>query len=282
MKNLYNTFKKSLYNPSFYQSTADLTPSESFRHYMKCVTVLAAVMTVVLGLFFIHAGILFIKNGAPGLVRNYYPKELVVRVEKGVVSANVSMPYFVPVRTPSGATSTIGSVQNLLVVDTAHEFDKKTFESFKTYALLTKTDLVTSNNDGQITIQALSGAPSFTVSQEVLLSWIEKIRQSYVLISIIAVVALFIIFMLGYLIYLVPLLLFALIPLLIGWVKKTPITYGAAYKMSLYAIIPALVVRTALNLVGLFILPSYLTFLIFMLIIAVNMRDSAQPQLFEN
>lgn len=277
MKNLYNTFKKSIYNPAFYQNISNVSFGESFRYYAKCTVVLAAVMTVALGLFFIPAGVLFIKNKAPELIKNYFPTALAVHIEKGEASANVAMPYFIPV--PGVASTT--AIQNFLTIDTAHDFDKKAFEKFKTYVLLTKTDLVTSNANGQITIQTLRGAPTITVSQPVLLSWIEKVRQSLVPITLIGTLALFVIFSLGYIIYLIPLLLFALVPLLVAWVRKTPLSYGAAYKMSLHAIVPALVIKTVLNLFGMFFLPSYLTFLVFMLIIALNMRDVEQPTLFK-
>lgn len=278
MKNLFRTFKKSIYNPSFYQDVGNVSYRDSFRYYSKCILLLSVVMTIALGILFIPAGVQFIKNRAPGLVNSYYPAGLVVNIGKGEASANVAMPYFVPV---PGAASTTSSVQNFLVIDTAHEFDKKTFDGYKTFALLTKTDLVTSNDNGQITIETLRGAPALTVSKDVLLSWIEKINQLLVPLSITGVVIMFIIIIAGYFLYLLPLLLFALVPLLVGWVRKTPLSYSGAYKMSLHAIVPALVIKTALNLMGLFFLPEYLTFLIFMLIIAINMRDSEQPKLLE-
>lgn len=278
MKNVYKTFKKTIYNPAFYQNITSITLSESFRYYFKCTIMLAAVMTIALALFFIPAGSVFIKKDASGLVKNYYPADLTVHFEKGEASTNVVMPYLVPV---PGVASTTTAMKNLLVIDTQHEFDKKTFEGFKTYALLTKTDLITGNDNGQITIQSLRAVPTGTISQGMLLSLIEKAQQLFVPLVIVGVIVLFVILVLGYLIYLVPLLLFALVPLLISWIRKAQLSYGAAFRMSLHAIVPALVIKTALNLLGLFFLPSYLTFLIFMLIIAINIRDTEQPKLLE-
>lgn len=281
MKNLFKTFKKSIYNPSFYQNITNQPLADGFWYYIKATAALTAIMTVSLSIIFIPMGVSFIKDHAPNLVKTYYPENLVVGLNNGEASTNVSMPYFVPMRTATGATTTVGSFQNMLVIDTTREFDKNTFESYKTLALLTKTDVVTGNERGQITIQTLRGVPSITVSQQLLLSWIQTIRQSLASVVIFGIIATFVIIIAGYLIYLLPLLLFALIPLLVAWVKKSPLSYGAAYRMSLYAIVPALVIKTALNLVGLFFLPSYLTLLIFMLIIALNMRDAEQPKLFK-
>lgn len=278
MKNLFETLKKSIYNPAFYQQAAQESFGNAFRYYRKCTVLLSVVLTIVFGAVLTPAGILFVKK-APELVKNYFPQELAIHFEKGEASTDVPMPYFVPAQKVMQPTA---EKQNLLAIDTTKEFDKKTFEEYKTYALLTKTDFVTSNDKGQITIQPLRGVPTFTVSQELLFSWVERIRQSIGLIVVLCVLVAFIIFSLGYLFYLVLLLVFALVPFLIAWIKKTPLSYGSAYKMSLYAIVPALVVKTALNLVGLLFLPSYLTFLLFVLIIALNMRDAEQKTLFEN
>lgn len=86
--------------------------------------------------------------------------------------------------------------------------------------------------------------------------------------------------MLGYLMYLILLLLLALIPKSIAYLKKMPLSYASAYKMSLYAIIPALALKTLLNILGVFFLPAYFTLLVFMLVIAVNMREKEEPTLF--
>lgn len=276
MKNIIETFKKSIYNPSFYQNTANVSFWEALRYYRKWTVLLSAAMTIMIAVVFIPAAILFLKK-SPEFVKNYYPQELVLHIEKGEASVNVPMPYVISTKE---ITNNTAAKPNLLVIDTTKDFERKTFEEAKTYALLTKTDFITSNDKGQITIQPLRGAPAFTVDQNLLLSWIARVQQSLTMIVVLGVVATFIIITLGYLVYLLPLLLFALVPFLIAWIKKTPLSYGAAYKMSLYAIVPALVVKTALNLVGLFFLPSYLTFLIFALIIAINMRDGEPQKLF--
>ncbi len=281
MKNFYQTFKNSIYNPSFYQNIATAPFWEAFRFYAKATVALAGVMAVALAVFLGIVGGAFIKYRAADLVKNYYPEALTINIDKGQASAQVAMPYFVPVKSMNGATTTVGSVQNLLVVDTNHEFDKKSFLEYKTYALLTKTDLVTSNEDGQITIQSLRNAPPMVISQAMLLSFIEQIRSHAVAIIIGGGIAMFVVFLLGFAFYLVILLLFALIPLLIAWIKKEQLSYSSAYKMSLYAIVPALALKTLLNIMGLFFLPAYLTLLVFMLVIALNMRNEEEPKLFE-
>lgn len=281
MKTIFETFKKSVYDPAFYQTVATAPLSGTFRFYIKFTLVLSLVMTVVLGVLLVPQGIIFVRERAPDLVKTYYPKELAVHIEKGAASANVPMPYFVPLMGATGATATT-SMQNMLVIDTTEDFDKKKFEEYRTYALLTSTDIVTRNDNGQITIQSLRAVPPIIITQDVLLSWILNIQNYLVYIVAIGIVVTFIIMMLGYLAYLIPLFLFALIPKSIAYLKKMPLSYASAYKMSLYAIIPALALKTLLNILGVFFLPEYFTLLVFMLVIAVNMREKEEPTLFEN
>lgn len=282
MKTIFETFKKSVYNPEFYQSAIGESFWNILRYYSKVALILAAVITIVLGLVLVPAGVIFVKDHAGALIKTYYPADLVVHVEKGEATANVPMPYVVPVKQLTGVTPSTDALQNMIVIDTTHDFDKKAFKDYKTYALLTKTEIVTQSDKGQITIQELHGIPATTMSQEVLLSWVEKIRGSLGFIVVLGLLATFIIFTLGYFMYLVPLLLFALIPFVIAWLKKTPLSYVEAYKMSVYAVVPALALKTFFNLIGVFFLPAYFTLLVFMLIIAINMREVDQPKLFNS
>lgn len=279
MKAIIETFKKSIYSPEFYRGVAIAPFSVALRYYIKFSLVLTMVMTVVLGALLIPQGVVFIKERAPDLVRAYYDKNLTVHVEKGIASTNVTMPYFVPIRRVPGVVT---EMQNMLVIDTTKDFDKKRFEEYQTYALLTSTDIVTRNDNGQITIQSLRVMPTTTISQEVLLSWVSNIENYIGYIVILGVIITFFAIFIGFLMYLIPLLLFALAPKVVAYLKKSTLSYTSAYKMSLYAIIPALALKTLLNILGVFFLPEYFTLLVFMLVIAVNMREIEEPTLFEN
>lgn len=282
MKTIIETLKNSVYNPSFYQSATKEPIRTIISYYSKATLILTAAMTLVLGVILIPQGIVFVKERAPSLINTYYPTGLIVHIEKGLATANVPMPYIIPVKQMTGVAPVVDAVQNMIVIDTTRDFEKKTFDNYKTYALLTRTEIVTQSDKGQITIQDLRGAPTTTISQEVLLSWVKKISNSLLVIVFLGVIITFIIIAFGYLIYLIPLLLFAFVPFVIAWLKKTPISYIEAYKISLYAIIPALVLKTLINLMGVFFMPPYFTLLVFMLIIAVNMREEEAPTLFES
>ena len=278
----FETFKKSIYDPAFYQTVATEPLGSVVRSYAKVTLILSALMTIGLGVLVVPAGVSFLKERAPELVRGYYPAELVVTIEKGEATINMPEPYIISGKGEALVALKKEGLENILVIDTTRDFEKKTFEDHKTIALLTKTELVTRSDKGRITIQELRRVPTATISQEFLLSWVENVRGKIAYIIIGGVLVTFIVVALGYFVYLIPLLLFALIPLLIAWLKKTPLSYGGAYKMSLYAILPALALKTLLNLFGVFFLPSYFTLLVFMLVIALNMKEAEQPKLFEN
>ncbi|MBI5401191.1 MAG: DUF1189 family protein [Candidatus Yonathbacteria bacterium] len=281
MKTIFETFKKSIYCPSFYRAVADAPFYDAIRFYAKFVGILALIMTAGLGVLLVPQGVAFVRDRAPELVKKYYPVELVVNIEKGQATANVSMPYMVPV-----ADNTVlpkdSTFKNMLVIDTTSEFDKKKFEEYRTYALLTKTDLVTTSNQGHITIESLQKVPRVTIDQGLLFSWVEKIRGSLPVVTIIGLALTFMIVFFGYLMYLVPLFIFALVPFCIARLKRVTLSYSGAYKMSLYAIAPALALKTIINIFEVFFIPSYFTLLVFMLIIALNMREEEELTLFEN
>lgn len=276
MKNIFKILKDSTYNPLFY-STITSTPSKQvFRDYFKVTTLLSVFMTLAFGVLLVPQGISFLKESAPLLVKQYYPPELVIRLDKGEASTDVPMPYFVSIKDATPAKNRL--IENMLVVDTVGPFDKKKFNEYKTYVLLTKTDIVTEDDMGNITMKSLSTLPSGVVSQDALLSWVDKILGASIYIVPIALILVFILFSLGYAIYLIPLLFFALITFLISWVKKSPtLTYRNAYKISMYAIIPGLVLKSILNLFGFLFVPPYLTLFVFLLIISLNMREEPKP-----
>ncbi len=280
MKILFGTFKKSIYGHAFYRTVALEPLSGAIRFYSKMVLVLTIVMTIVFSVLFVPEGVRFIKEEAPALVKKYYPAELVITVDKGTASSNVTEPYVIKAGDGTKTALNGNTIENIFVIDTGNEFTKKKFDEYKTFALLTKGEVVTQSNRGQITIQELRGAPDMVISQEVLLMWVERVSGSLGAFVPLGILITFTIIIVGFVLYLIPLLLFALIPLFLAWTKKTPISYASAYKMSLYAIIPALTLKAILNMSGIFFVPPYLTLLVFMLIIFINMREVEQPKLF--
>ncbi len=95
---IFETFKKSIYNLTFYKEVTEAPFSEALRYYVKITLVFSLILTIFFGAISIPFGISFVKNRAPVLVKEYYPKDLSVHIEKGIASANVEMPFLVPLK----------------------------------------------------------------------------------------------------------------------------------------------------------------------------------------
>lgn len=281
MKKLFETFRKSIYGPEFYHLVAEAPFKDALRHYFKFTGLLAILMTIAFSVLLVPQGVRFVKEEAPALIKKYYPAELVITINNGEASTNVTEPYVIPATDGAKDALTGSTMKNLFVVDTKNEFNKKTFENYKTFALLTKGEIVTQSRKGQISIQDLRGAPNVVVSEDVLLAWVEKVRLSLGAFVPAGIALIFVIIAVGFAFYMAPLLLFALIPFFLAWIKKIPLTYGGAYKISLYAVLPGLVLKALLNISGFFFVPSYLSLFVFMLVIFLNMREKEQPSLFK-
>lgn len=282
MKAIFETFKQSVYNPIFYQNALTAPMSGIVRYYVKCSLILSVMMTIALGASLIPQGVAFVKDSAPEMVKNYFPAELTIHIEKGLASVNVPEPYIIAGKDGTQSILKEQGLENMLVIDTKHDFDMNKFEEYKTFALITKSEIVTQSDQGQITIQDLRIFPNVAINQEWLLSWVEKTNNSIGYIVLVGLVGTFIAMLFGYLKYFIVLLLFALIPLFIAYLKDITLSYRNAYKISLYAIVPALALKTIINIFGVFSIPAYFTLLVFMLVIAVNMREKEEPTLFEN
>ena len=280
MKTILETFKNSFYNPAFYRNIAEVSWKGAFRTYFKFTFFLSIVFAIVSGILLVPQGVSFVRESAPTLVKKYFPAELVVTVKGGEASVNVPVPYIIPMNPGADSAFKDTTLKNVIVIDTEHDFNQKMFDEYQTFALLTKHELVTQSTSGQLAIQQLRVTPSMTISQDSLLGWVEKIRSSLVYVVPLGLIATVFITFLGFTLYLIPLFLFALIPFFLAWIKKNPLSYGNAYKMSLYAILPGLVLKDILNAAGFFVVPASLNLLMFLLVIALNMRDIEQPTLF--
>ena len=276
MKEIFGIFKKSLYDPEFYRKVSMGSFKDAFLYYIKLIAFFTVVLTAVLSISVIPQAVRFLREQAFPLIKEYYPADLVVSIEKGEARTVAPEPYIVPLNKDTSKIFKESNFDNLIVIDTQSVFNKEKFDTYKTFALLTKTDLVTKDDHNRTTIQNLRGFPDVVVSQETLISFTERVSDMLVYIIPAGTVAVFLAIFSSYFFYLVPLLLFALIPFILARIKNTPISYMGAYKMSIYAGIPGLALKTFLNMTGFFFVPAYLSFLVFVLIIVFNMKEEDQ------
>lgn len=277
---MFETFKKSIFSPEFYRAVGETPLAGGLRYYVKCSLFLSLVSVGMFSVALIPYGVHFVRDRAPLLIKEYYPAELVMRVTNGVISVNVPEPYIIPTKEITRHAFKDWRFKNLVVIDTQSDFSKKTFDAYETFALITKREVVTSNINGRVTIQEIPVMANTLIDRDILLAWVGKVGSIIMYLIPLGVALLFLVFLLGYILYLVPLLIFALVPLVVARVKNIPLSYGGAYRMSLYAVVPAVTLTAFLNIWGVSSVSVHLIFLLFSLIILVNLRTPEQPKLF--
>ena len=277
MKKTFEIFKKSLSDVSLYREAREAPLKVGIRYYIKAIFLLSLFATVAFGVFSVPQGVRFMKEEASLLVQERYPTDLVVTFKNGEASTNSASPSFIP-----GEKKTLktlfndDSIENILVIDTGSEYDGSVFDNYHTFALLTKHDLVMRGVEERVTIQPLRGIPEMTITSASLINFIEKLNNSLALFVVLSLVIVFALLFVGYLVYLVPLALFALIPYFLAWIKNIPLTYRGAYKMSVYAVVPGLALKTLFSIGGVFLVPAYFSLLIFMLVVFLVMKRMEQ------
>lgn len=277
MKNTFEIFKKSLSDVSLYREASEAPFKVGIRYYIKAIFLLSLFAIVAFGVFSVPQGVRFMKEEASLLVQERYPADLVVSFKNGEASTNSASPSLIP-----GEKKTLktlfndDSIENILVIDTGREYDRSVFDNYHTFALLTKHDLVMRGAEERVTIQPLRGIPEMTITSESLVNFIEKLNNSLALFVVLSLVIVFALLFVGYLVYLVPLALFALIPFFLAWIKNIPLTYRGAYKMSVYAVVPGLALKTLFGVGGFFLVPAYFSLLIFMLVVFLVMKKLGQ------
>ncbi len=266
MKNLLDVLRDSFYNPRFYRDIAQVPMKEAFRFYAKLSLLLSIATTAVMTLIYVPQGVSFIRDYAPQFIETHIDADLVLTLEDGNVSVNVPEPHIISAQGMYGMGES-----NLLVIDTTKPFSLDDFRAYNTLVLVTETEIVTRGNYGEIAIQSTQTLKDTTVSRATLEESLATAERYLPLFVVGFVLVALLIVLASFAIFLVPLLLFATFPYFLGWIHKTPLSYKAAYTMSLYAIAPGLVLKSLLNSLGFFFFPTYLNLLLFLIIVAINM-----------
>lgn len=261
---------------SLYREASEAPLRSSLRYYMKAVSLLALVATFAFAVFSVPQGVRFMKEEALPLIAEKYPANLEVTIKNGEASSSTASSTVI-----AGEKKILNTlfgnevVENILVIDTERDYERGAFDAYHTFALLAKHDLVVRGGEGRVTVQSLRNVPDMTISTTTLTSFVKMVNGTLPIFVVISLVVVFVLLFLGYVIYLIPLALFALIPLFLAWTKHFPFTYRGAYKMSVYAVIPGLALKTLFNVGGVLFVPAYFSLLIFVLVIFLVMKKLA-------
>jgi len=222
---IFKNIKDSIYGPEYYKEVLAKPASYSFKYYFLFALIVSLVITVCFSFMAIPKIKAFADYGSTKIVE-LFPAELRIDVKNGQVSTNVQEPYFIkfPGELKAKENSEISNknlsnIENILVIDTKNDFNLDTFNSYKTFALLTKNSVVYYKDNG-IEMQPLESSMNFSVDREKVASVIDKIKPYIKFVYPIVVLSIFVISMIVFCFQLICLFFGALFVWLVARLKS--------------------------------------------------------------
>lgn len=248
----FRTIKSTFWDPAFYRLKAG-EHQGAFAYYFKLALLLSVVLTV---LFCVFAGprINEVLRTLPSAITEYYPDDLEVTLDNGTVSINKPQPYALPfpdeLRNEDGG----GEPRNLVVFDTEAPFNVEAFKNHNTFVLVTRDAFVIEDQNG-IKVTPLSELAcdgdkpcTYTLTEEKLKGYLAKAAPLSVYVLPMLAVGMLLVLVIIYAFGLLGLLLAALIAFLLLKLPGLPrLRFGAVYRLSLYAVTPALLITTLVS-----------------------------------
>lgn len=235
MKNLFIHIKKSIYSPEYYQELLTKPLVFSWKYYSAFACVLALFITIASSFAFVP-WVNKTVHEFPEQFFAYYPDALQVEINKGVVTSNVTEPYFLPIPEllkqglPPG-----NSGESLMVIDTVTPFSFEQFAAYKSMVWLGGSQLALRDDKGGVRIEALDPQMNFTVNEQTLSTIEQRFHPWYKFAAVLAVIVVFLGLLISFGINFAYLLFGALFILLIGRLLKQRFGYGTAYRIGLHA-----------------------------------------------
>ena len=290
--NIFVKIKNSIYNPEYYSEVAKKPFSYSFKYLLIFALLFAMVFAIVVIIRFIPI-VNLLSQKAPELA-NYFPQELTITIKDGKVSTNVQEPYFIKVPAEMKGNTSLksanitingGAIQtdttkldNLVVIDTKDKFDLDTFNSYKTFMLITADSVVYMNKNNQISISSLSGIKDFTLNRGKITGFVGMAKPFLVILYPIVFVGAYIA---GYMIVVVKMayLLFgALLIWAVAKIKGIELGYKKSYIVGMQLVTGAIIITSILSAISpKLTFPYFFSVLLIALAFANLKKPAVQP-----
>ena len=259
--NIFVKIKNAIYGPKYYSDVVKKPFSYSFKYLLVFALLFALVFTIVVTIKFVPV-VNLLSQKAPEIV-NYFPQDLTITIKDGKVSTNVQEPYFVKMPQDMKGNTKLNSaniaingavietdttkIDNLVVIDTKNKFDIDTFNSYKTFALLTSDSVVYMNKNNQTTITSLSEIKDFTLNRGKVSSFVNMAKPFLVVLYPVVFVGAYIGGFFIILLKMVYLLFGALLVWLVAKIKGLKIGYKGSYKAGMQLMTGAIIVTSVLS-----------------------------------
>ena len=270
-----NKIKNSIYNPVFYNTISQKPFSQALVYYLKFISILALVLTIIISIFLVPA----LTRGLDILrveFTNTFPAELEIKIAEGETSINLPEPYIISWPRAFGLTKWTNKPKSFFVIDTTVVDPLQSIDDYDTYVLLTKESLAyrqETNSDlgQQITVWQMDEDVDLVVNQAGLMSLIDHLNRYLFIIS----PALVFIFFVGLWLGLLSLLLWLFLIVALLWLiylwprdKENRLSYITLYKTALYALTIGLLGKILFIALGINF--PFLLSLVTMVIILIN------------
>ena len=273
MRKLWGDVKDSFYNPSFYATL----PKRSIWQGVRFLFVLTLISITLLAVKLLVFAVPDLRAAFESdYFARQYPDELVITVDKNVVSTNVATPYYIPMAMETKE----GDPKNLLVIDTSPDTSLETIMGYDALAVLTHNSIVATEPDGQVRVVPISDIDHFVMDEAKLVAFVAKMKMIIpFLIFVFALLGTAFVTFFSTLASLFTLLFLALIPLVVARVRGWKLRYSEAYRIGLYTLGPVIVIDTILMLLGITMPSLSISIGIVVFICLLNIRHTPpQPE----
>lgn len=248
MKKFLKLVRSSIYDPDFYKSLESKSTWSAFNYFTKLITVVALFISVVLSVTIIPIFIVVTSQSNMNRVIDFFPSELEIQIKDGQAISNISGPYIIPIKSKIiDETKSQFGQKNIITIDTTNEFNLEQFKSSDSMVYLSKDYFVFQENGGQIRIQPLKGFGDFTISKQIISSWVNDIipfvRSLIPLAVVCLIISLFFFLFISKIIFI---LVASLVILIVEKIRKTKVDFKLIFKKSLHLVTVVILLDLAL------------------------------------
>jgi maltodextrin utilization protein YvdJ len=187
----------------------------------------------------------------PEKVLSTYPDELTLHFEKGVLSSNMTEPYFIGIPLFLRVEMKENEYAHLVVIDTDSTVTPEQFAAYQAPLWLARTNAVVVDSNHSIKIQPYGTQTSFTLSETLLEAFFVRIEPYFVWAPLIVVLLLFFPLLAIFLFHFVYLIFGALLIFLLGrFILKQEWSYGTAYRIGLHALTLPILIDLVLSVLS--------------------------------
>lgn len=277
MNNLFTHIKQSIYGPEYYQDLLTQPFSFSWKYYSAFASLLALFLTIASSVVLVP-WVSSAVHEFPGQFFTYYPDALEIQINKGVATANVPEPYFLPI--PELFKQTLSPRnfgESFVVIDTLTPFSLEQFNTYKAMVWLGGHQLALRESNGGVRIEPFTPQTNLTVNEGVLRTLEQRLQPWYKFAAVLAVVGVFLGLLIAFGVNFAYMLFGAVCIFLLGRLLKQRWSYSAAYRIGLHAMTLPVLLDTLFSALNLPLLN--LPFLFTMVMLAIVVANFKHPPL---